>query len=210
MRVKLTPRSLTILAGVIVFAVAVLSWPLIVSPQKSHVAKLDQQIADAQTKLLRSRALVRAQHARKAQARQLRTIARAMPANLNIPAVIHQLSRTAKLSGVTLDGITAQPLAALNGYRAAPLDVTVSGRYFEVESFLGRLRSLVQLGRRHLHATGRLYGVDGITLGQGEADLPRITTTVHLKVFAYDPSAQTDSAQASPSASPSVTQGGAS
>jgi Tfp pilus assembly protein PilO len=207
MRERLTPRVMAIVAGLVILAVAGLSWHLAVSPQRSHAAKLDRQIAATQAKLVHSRTLVRTLRAHKAQARELRKIVRAMPASFNIPAVIHQLSHTAKLSGVDLDGITALAQAPLSGYRAAPLDVAVSGRYFQVERFLGRLRRLVQLGRRQLHANGRLYGVDGITLGQGEADLPRITATIHLKVFAYDPSAQPGT---SANASASTTQGGTS
>ena len=70
-----------------------------------------------------------------------------------------------------------------------PIDVIVTGRYFGVQRFLRHLRTQAGVAGPHVHATGRLFSVDSVSLAAGDAKLPQLAATIHLNAFTYDGSA---------------------
>ena len=103
--------------------------------------------------------------------------------------VLRQLLRAADRSDVRLDSVTPQAAAAKSGYSAVPINVVVTGRYFGVQRFLRELRTQAGVAGPHVHASGRLFSVDSVSLAAGDAKLPQLAATIQLNVFTYSGSA---------------------
>jgi hypothetical protein len=187
------------LAAVAIAAVALMGWFAFVSPQQSKASGLDRQIADAKTQLVALDANARIGSTKSASALVL---ARAMPQAMAMPGVLRQLLRAANGSKVRLDSVTPQAATAGAGYQTVPMDIVVTGRYFPIQRFLHRLRTQTRVAGDRVHASGRLFSVDGVSLAAGENQLPQLAATIHLKVFTYSGSAAAAVPATTPAATP--------
>ena len=124
--------------------------------------------------------------------------------------MLRQLLRAANRSDVRLDSVTPQAAAAKSGYSAVPINVVVTGRYFGVQRFLRELRTQAGVAGSHVHASGRLFSVDSVSLAAGEAKLPQLAATIQLNVFTYSGSAAAAAAATAPTAPGSSTSTSAS
>ena len=115
-----------------------------------------------------------------------------------MPTVLRQLLHAARQADVRLDSLTPQAATAQSGYSTVPMDVVVTGRYFAVQRFLKDLRTQAGLSGSRVHASGRLFSVDSVSLAAGEDQLPQLAATIHLNVFTYSGSA----GAAAPTATP--------
>lgn len=194
MKEKFTPKVVAALAAVAVAAVALVGWFGVVSPQRSKAAELDTRIADAKTQLV---VLNTSTPSRKGGASSL-VLARAMPRSVAMSTVLRQLLRAARHADVRVDSLTPQAATAQAGYSTVPMDVVVTGRYFAVQRFLKDLRTQAGLSGSRVHASGRLFSVDSVSLAAGEDQLPQLAATIHLNVFTYSGSA----GAAAPTATP--------
>ena len=131
-----------------------------------------------------------------------------MPQRVAMPAMLRQLVRVAKRTGVRLDSVTPQPATTLQGYDAVPMDVVVGGRYLPIQRFLHRLRVQARVAGNQVHSSGRLFSVETVNLAADE-NLPRLTATLHLNAFVYanDASAPAPAATEVPSNSVSAAGG---
>ena len=162
-------RQWTILAGLGVVGVLAAGWFLLVSPQRSHASELRTQAATEQqsTDGLRAQVaqLKQQQKGEPAQQKRLMQIAGQIPDNPQLPVLIRELSAAAHDAGVSLmslspsqpslvtgttaAGAPAAPATSTGAAAAAPLaqipvGITVTGSYFNIESFF---RSLEHLDR---------------------------------------------------------------
>jgi hypothetical protein len=98
-----------------------------------------------------------------------------MPKQLETPNVILQLSALAVESGITFDQITPGGSAAAttpsavpttpdstDPFAAEPIQVQFSGSFYNLVTFLQRLRNLVRVANGRLNASGRLFDVSDI------------------------------------------------
>ena len=108
-----------------------------------------------------------------------------MPQRVAMPAMLRQLLRISKRTGVRLDKVTPQPATTLQGYEVVPMDVVVAGRYLPVQRFLHRLRVQARVAGDGVHASGRLFSVDTLNLAADE-QLPRLTATIRVNGFVYN------------------------
>jgi hypothetical protein len=186
MKDKMTPNVVAVLGALAIAVVALIGWFALVSPQRSKATDLDRQIADARTQLVVLNANARTGSTKNVSALVL---ARAMPQRVAMPGVLRQLLRAANASDVRLDSVTPQAAAAGTGYETVPVDVVVTGRYFPIQRFLHRLRTQTRVAGDRVHASGRLFRVDTVSLAAGEDQLPQLAATIHLNVFTYSGSA---------------------
>jgi hypothetical protein len=189
MRAKLTsPKIIALLGAVAVGLVAAVGWFGLVSPQKSRSSELDAQISDvtAQVQLVRIAARANRDEAKLTE-EKLRRLAAAMPNELQMSKLMRELLWNARRAGVRLDSVTPAVGTTLSGYVAVPVDVAVTGRYFGVEHFLKRLRLQAGGSGDRVHATGRLLDVAKVGFQPADGDAARITATLHLNVFVYNP-----------------------
>lgn len=191
MKDKLSPKVVAVVAAVAVAAVALIGWFAVVSPQRSKASDLDRQIMDARAQLVVAKADAGSHGSAKAGT-SVRVLARAMPGQVAMPGVLRQLQRAARVARVRFDGITPQAATTLNGYQAVPMDVVVSGRYKAIQRFLHLLRTQTRVAGDRVHASGRLFGVDTVSLAaDSEGELPKLTATIHMNAYAYSGSAAT-------------------
>lgn len=205
MKDKLSPKVVATLAAVAVAAAALIGWFGLVSPQRSEASSLDRQIQETQTQLVVAKANARPGGRGKAGATQ-RSLRRAMPQRVAMPAVLRQLLRVSKRTGVRLDKVTPQAATTQHGYEVVPMDVVVAGRYLPIQRFLHRLRVQARVAGNGVHASGRLFSVETLNLAADE-QLPRLTATIRINAFVYQeaPSPAPAATGASPS---SVTAAG--
>jgi Tfp pilus assembly protein PilO len=126
-----------------------------------------------------------------------------MPQQVAMSNVMRQLQRAAKRAGVRLDSITPQAATTQSGYSAVPMAVVVTGRYFTIQAFLRELRTQAGVAGSRVHASGRLFNVDSVSLAAGEAQLPQLAATIQLNVFTYSGSTGSAGSPATASASDS-------
>jgi Tfp pilus assembly protein PilO len=204
MKDKLTPKVVAVAAAVAVALVALIGWFAVVSPQRSKASDLGRQIADAQTQLALAKADARSNRSAKAGV-SARLLARAMPDQVAMPQVLRQVQRAAHRAHVRFDGITPQAATTLNGYQAVPMDVVVAGRYSAIQRFLHLLRSQARVAGDRVHASGRLFGIDTVSLAaDSEGGLPKLIATIHMNTYVYSGSAATSAGTSGASASSSL------
>jgi hypothetical protein len=203
MKDKLTPKVVAALAAAAIVVVAVIGWFGFVSPQHSKAAKLDREIADAQTQLVVAKANAHPQVGAKASGASALVLSRAMPRQVAMSGVLRQLQRVANRAGVRLDSLTPQAPTTQSGYDAVPMSVVVTGRYFPIQTFLRELRTQAGVAGSRVHASGRLFSVDSVSLAEGENKLPQLAATIALNVFTYSGSTVPGAAPATATASDS-------
>jgi hypothetical protein len=100
-------------------------------------------------------------------------LAKAMPKQVEMPNVILQLSQLAGASGITFDQVTPTPAASstttavpttstTDPFEAQPIQVSFTGSFYNLVSFLQRLRNLVRVENGRLQASGRLFDVSDV------------------------------------------------
>jgi Pilus assembly protein, PilO len=210
MKDKLTPKVVAALAVIATGVLALIGWFGLVSPQRSKASELDRQIADAKTQLVVAKAQAQPGSRAKTTGASAIALSRAMPRQVRMSGVLRQLQHAANGAGVRLDSITPQAPTTKSAYDAVPMDVVVTGRYFTIQAFLRELRTQARVAGSRVHASGRLFSIDSVSLAAGENDLPQLAATIHLNVFTYSGSAGTSaSSPATATASGSSTSGSA-
>lgn len=187
---SLPQRALIAIAFLVVLVYAAALWLLIVSPSRSNAATAKEDLAAAELRLVDAQTA--SSRPRRAGADSpvgdVFRLTKAMPASDEQPGLVLELSRLAKRSGVTLQGITPQPpVAAVGGPSLIPLRVTVGGSYAQITKFLRLTRALVVVRDGKIYARGRLLAVESINLVESVAQgFPKLDATVALNAYVYD------------------------
>ena len=180
-------RMIAVGGGAILLLVAAI-WFLAISPQNAKTIKLDSAIAAEQTKIAARRAELATPSAQvHVRASDLYRLTKAMPDQTDMAGIILALNRLAKSHGLSFDGIQPSAPVAQIGYNVQPVSVTVQGRFSAVSSFLRDLRRLVDVRKRSLKATGRLFSVDQFSLGQpdNKRSFPDVKATFTIDAFTF-------------------------
>ncbi len=117
-------------------------------------------------------------------------LAKALPENANVAAVMLDVDRLAKRHGLTLEGVLPTAVIPVTGYYAQPLTVTVQGRFTSVSRFLSDVRKLVRVKKGRLVVDGRLYSVTEVRLGKPEGEnvqFPVVRAGLILNAFGVLP-----------------------
>ena len=157
-------------AGLLVLLLA--GWYVLVSPQRSKAAALDNQIGVANAKLIETQAFLRSPAARESVAK-LRTLRVALPDDVQMSDILRQLSWASGVSGVRIDSITPTAPVASPAGQAVPITLSVTGHYFRLAKFMHLLKTRVDVKDGNVKASGRLYAIDNIsfsTAGTGSHD----------------------------------------
>ena len=73
---------------------------------------------------------------------------------------------------------------ASGGGQAVPISLNVQGHYFHLARFMHLLRGMANVADGKVHASGRLYAVDGIQFSSGVKG-GAITATIALDAFVH-------------------------
>ena len=115
-------------------------------------------------------------------------LAKAYPGSQDVPETILQLERLARQSGVTFDDGTPDAGTDIAGTTGTSFDIAITGTYFEVQDFISRLHSQVDVdpaGR--LTINGRLFAITSADLqleGGEEGDRITPSSTVNATITA--------------------------
>jgi len=111
-----------------------------------------------------------------------------MPNKLDTPDVILTLNGLAQKSGISFDSITPQGPSSTttttpDPFAAEPIQATFTGSYYNLLTFLQRVRNLVRVQNGKLFTAGRLFDVSGVSLAQGPNGWPQVTATLTINEF---------------------------
>jgi Tfp pilus assembly protein PilO len=178
-----TPAKLGLLAAAVLLAL-VAGWFLAISPKRSEVKTLKQQIEDTRDQISAAHG-VRTPSQPAIRVADLFKLSRAMPNTVDIPGVLLQISRVAEETGVNFQAITPHDPTPLGAYQEIDIDLTFQGRFYDLSDFLYRLRNLVDVHEGVLNASGRVFTVKSINLDQGEQSFPQVKASLTVSAFVF-------------------------
>ena len=172
MRARLSGRAGIATLAVAFLALAAVLWWAWLSPARDLVAERDSQLRDTTVEanhlhdtVTRLRAERPAAAARTAERLRL---AKALPADEQVPAALVQLQDLADRSGVEIRSISARGAVAYGELSGTGFEIAVSGRFHDVDDFLYRLHNQVTVDeRRRPVVTGRLFALRTVALSVG-------------------------------------------
>jgi Pilus assembly protein, PilO len=180
---RLTNRNLLVLTGIGFVALLLVGWFLLVSPHRSHAATLDRQIDDANAQLRLAQALDDPK-VKRARAVDIRRVELAMPMQVDMPGILRQLAWAGRTAHVRVEGVLPQAAVPTSGYQVIPMTVSIEGHFFAITQFLNLLHTRAQTSVNGLRASGRLFGVDGITF-TGGVDKPVLAAQLVINAFSF-------------------------
>jgi hypothetical protein len=167
------------ISGLLVLILA--GWFVLVSPQSSKAAALDAQIGEANVKLATTQSFLQSPES-KQSVTDLRRLRRAIPDDVEMSEILRQLAWASRASGVRIESITPGQPVSTTGAQALPIALSVKGRYFRIAKFMHLLRLEAGVKDGKAHASGRLYGIDNISLSAGDKG-GLIMATLALNAF---------------------------
>jgi Tfp pilus assembly protein PilO len=169
--------------------VAAVAFFLLVKPKMDESSKLDEEIAEFQSKV--DVALAAQQRAAAGEAikvADLFRLTKAMPDTTDISSVILELNAVATATGVDFISIAPQaPVAREGGFLASPIKLTFEGSYYDLTDFLFRLRNLVIVRDGELESAGRLFTLDALDLHEGSVGFPQVQAAITVSAYSYAP-----------------------
>jgi Pilus assembly protein, PilO len=183
---KLARNKVTIAASFLVVLVLLLAYLVLVSPKRSRASELDGEIAAAQVELGRLRAeQARAKDEPTVPVAKVARLKKAMPDRMNMPALLLEIARVARNTGISFDSITPSEPVPVSGYQKVPVSLVFEGNFFALNDFLYRMRNLVQVRDDRLRVKGRLFAIDAIDFAEGSDKFPQIQATLTANSFLY-------------------------
>ncbi len=185
MKRKLSPRArvMVLVAGLLL--VALIGWFALIAPQRSKASSLQSQILDTQQQIRSLQLTPQGAAHIKIKIADLFRLSKAIPTELQMPDILLELNRVAGECGITFASISPHAPTVAVGYQVVPIDVVFRGNYYDLNDFLFRLRNLVEVHKGQLQSTGRLFAVDRLTFGQGQAQFPLVEATLTINAFVY-------------------------
>lgn len=188
---SLSPRAQAAVVAGALFLVVVLGYFVAIAPKRADANKLKKQTAEVQAQIDNNKSTAFKKALPAVRAASIFDLTQAMPSQLDTPDVILQLSQLAGESGITFDQI--QPgLASASGtstpdttdpFAAEPIQVQFSGSFYNLLSFLQRLRNLVRVENGNLFTAGRLFDVTDVAFTEGTNGWPQVQAVVNLSAF---------------------------
>lgn len=176
---------------------------LLVSPQRSKSAELEQESQSVEVQIQALRAASRqATKVEPIRVADLFRVSKAMPSTDDMPGVLLELNRIARETGISFESISPGDAADAGGYQRRVIDLVFDGNFYELSDFLFRLRSLVRVRGGELEATGRLFTVNTLNFVESERSFPQIKATLSVAAYVYGTGEQTPATPAAPATSP--------
>lgn len=185
-RRKLSPAATASIGVAAVLVVALAGWFLLVSPQRSRAAAIEEEIARVQLQIDQARAAAaQAETAQPVRTADLFRLTKAMPSENDIPGVLLELSKTASETGILFEQIAPQPTVSAGTFRAQPIDLVFTGNFYSLSDFLYRLRNLVTVQRGRLLANGRLFTIEKLQFLEADSKFPNIKALLTVSAILY-------------------------
>jgi hypothetical protein len=228
MKPQQRPLAATIVAGLALLAAL---WLLAIGPKRSERAALSANVVAQQTRLDAGKAEVAMSTASRKQfsglLTELRGLDEAVPARVDVSAMLRELQRRAKVRdselrivalkdpGGAVPGMmpgTPGAITGAGGLSALPFTFEYTGRYFDLLDILKTVRHSVRVTSGDLNVDGRLLTIDGLSFNPvaGNTKLTKavMNATAYIApdaaAAAPAPPAATPGAPAPPAATPAA------
>lgn len=186
-------KEIYIITAVVAVVLIVAWYFLLFSPTRTEISDLDSQIQTAQTSLTTAQQEVVRLESYKKTAPQSRAevvrLSKMLPMSEGIPSMIIELTKTTDVSGVELSSITRGTTLPGSPFGVQTVNLSVTGRFFDVEDFLYRLESYVAFRNASFRVTGRLLQVTALALTGGAAaptgGTAPLTVTITLNAYLW-------------------------
>jgi Tfp pilus assembly protein PilO len=196
-RLKSMPKGgqVAVVAGALLL-VAVVGYFALIGPKRSTANTLKKQTAAVQAQIAANRSSAFTQALPAVRSASVFRLAMAMPTKLQTPDIILQLNALAQDSGISFDRIAptaassstlAAPAAGTDPFVVAPIQVQFTGSFYNLLSFLQRVRNLVRVQSGRLYTAGRLFDVSQVSFVEGAKGWPRIQATLTINAFVPQP-----------------------
>jgi Tfp pilus assembly protein PilO len=180
-----------IAAGLLVFAAG--GWFALVGPKKQAVSAKNKEIVALQQKIAVDQAAAAAAKSDKpVQVADIFRLTKAMPDTPDMADIVLELSQVAREAGIHFQSISPGGAVFQTGYEVLPIDLEFQGNFYDLADFIYRLRNLVGVYNGKLDATGRLFTVDKLSFGEGDAKFPSLAASLTVDAYVYgvtDPNA---------------------
>jgi Tfp pilus assembly protein PilO len=175
------------LAGLAIVALAVAGWFLLVRPKRADAASYTVRVADVRKEISDRRAASTSRQARVAvKTADLFKLAKVMPADEDMAAILLQLNEVATDAGIVFESITPQAAVGAEGFRALPITLVFRGNFYTLSDFVFRLRQLVQVRDGELTATGQLFSIDTLSFTEDtDRRFPSIRAELTVQAFVF-------------------------
>lgn len=172
--------------------VAVIGYFALISPKRSTAADLKKQTAAVRAQIDRNRSSAFTQALPAVRSANVFRLAMAMPSQLQTPDVILQLNSLAQASGISFDeiqpgGASSSPTGTTDPFATEPISVKFSGSFYNLLSFLQRMRNLVRVENGRLYTAGRLFDVTNLQFSEGGKGWPQVAATLTINAFVPQP-----------------------
>ena len=202
-RRKVSPAAAAGIGVAIAVVLAAAGWFLLVSPQRSHAAELDVQVAAVEDQINAARvAKLQVDDLQPIRAADLFRLSKAMPSDIDISGVLLELSRIAKETGITFKSIVPGATASLTSFRVQPIELTFEGDFYSLSDFLYRVRSLVGVDSGRLNAKGRLFTIDKLAFTEGDEGFPQVAAALTVSAYLYGTGPTVGAPAAPPASTP--------
>jgi Tfp pilus assembly protein PilO len=188
---NLSPTAQVALVVGVLLLVVVVGYFAVIGPKRSTAADLKQQTAAVQAEIARNSSSAFTQALPAVRSANVFSLTQAMPTKLDTPGVIITLNSMAKASGISFDSIQqsagsgASPVATTtpDPFAAQPIQVQFTGSYYNLLTFLQRMRNLVRVENGRLYTAGRLFDVTNVALAEGPKKWPQVQATLTINEF---------------------------
>ena len=201
---RLRGKEIYIIAAVVAVVLIVAWYFLLLSPTRSDVASLEDQISQEQTTLAQTKQEVARLEQYKKTAPQSRAdivrLGKALPGSEGVPSLIVELGKTLDASGVKLVNFTNGATQQGTPFGVQVVTLQVEGQYFDLEDFFYRLENYVDFHNNNFKANGRLLQLASIQVTGGAAAAttagsPTLQATVNMNAYLQPTSTSAGGAQ---------------
>jgi Tfp pilus assembly protein PilO len=189
---NLSPTAQVALVVGVLLLVVVVGYFAVVAPKRSTAADLKQQTAAVQAEIARNSSSAFTQALPAVRSANVFSLTQAMPTKLDTPGVIITLNSMARASGISFDSIqqgassaaaSTVTTAGTDPFAAQPIQVQFTGSYYNLLTFLQRMRNLVRVENGRLYTAGRLFDVTNVSLAEGPNKWPQVQATLTINEF---------------------------
>jgi Tfp pilus assembly protein PilO len=211
---SLSPRAQGAVVAGVLFVVVLLGYFVVIAPKRSTAADLKKQTAAVQKQIDQNRSTAFTKALPAVRAASIFRLTQAMPSQLDTPDVILQLNQLADDSGLSFDEIqpgggadSSVSTVTTDPFAAEPIQVKFTGNFYNLLTFLQRLRNLVRVENGNLFTAGRLFDVSDVTFAAGSKGFPQVQATLTINAFVPQAPASTAAVPGSTDTTSTTTTG---
>jgi Tfp pilus assembly protein PilO len=177
--------------------VSLIGYFALIGPKRSEANSLKAQTAVVQAQIAANRSSAFTQALPAVRSASVFRLAMAMPTKLQTPDVLLQLNALAQDSGISFDQIapsagsssTDAASGTTDPFAVEPIQVQFTGSFYNLLTFLQRMRNLVRVQGNRLYTAGRLFDVSQVSFAESKSGWPKVQAT--LTINAFVPQSQT-------------------